>query len=85
MCREHTPEAIAALVRALHSDDERVSVTAATVLIERGWGKVPPAPSETGDTAVSYVIRGPAPVGSTQEWLRLHVPQSVDHTPGNAN
>jgi hypothetical protein len=26
------------------------------------------------DNPVTYVIRGPSPVESTQEWLRLHAP-----------
>jgi hypothetical protein len=39
LCREHTPEAVETLVRALRSDDERVAVTAASVLLDRGWGK----------------------------------------------
>ena len=37
LAREHTPEAITALVLALAEPRERVA--AATVLLDRGWGK----------------------------------------------
>lgn len=30
------------------------------------------------DRPVQYVIRGPSPVESTQEWLRLHAPKTID-------
>lgn len=39
LAREHTPAALARLVRALEDPDSRVAVTAATVLLDRGWGK----------------------------------------------
>jgi hypothetical protein len=81
LARGHTPEALATLVRALKSEDERVAVTAASVLLDRGWGKVPNAPSND-DTAVQYVIRGPAPVGSTAEWLKTYAP-TLDAEPNS--
>jgi hypothetical protein len=62
----------------LSDEDSRVAVTAATVLIERGWGKVPAASTDSSDTAVSYVIRGPAPSGSTAEWLKTYAPTTID-------
>jgi hypothetical protein len=37
LARQHTPEAIAALVAALNSPRERVA--AASVLLDRGWGR----------------------------------------------
>ena len=39
MCRALTPRVVQALDQAL--DDSRTRVAAATILLERGWGKVP--------------------------------------------
>lgn len=39
LARAHTPAAIERLVRALDDDDSRVAVTAAGMLLDRGWGK----------------------------------------------
>ena len=39
MCRALTPRIVAALDQAL--DDPRSRVASATILLERGWGKVP--------------------------------------------
>jgi hypothetical protein len=78
LCREHTPEAVDTLVRALRSDDERVAVTAASVLLDRGWGKVPAGQTDADDERTTYVIRGPAPTESTAEWLRLYAPKTID-------
>jgi hypothetical protein len=30
------------------------------------------------DAPLTYVIRGPSPVESTAEWLRLHAPKTID-------
>jgi hypothetical protein len=30
------------------------------------------------ENPVTYVIRGPSPVESTAEWLRLHAPKTID-------
>lgn len=82
LAREHTAAAIAALVRALRSDDERVAVTAASVLLDRGWGK--PKQAVAGDPEAPpqrYVIRGPAPVQSAEEWLRIYAPKDLAGQP----
>jgi hypothetical protein len=76
LARAHTAEAIETLVRALRSDDERVAVTAAATLLDRGWGKVVAAQTDS-DNPVGYVIRGPAPVNSTDEWLK-RIPKPAD-------
>ena len=41
LAREHTAEALQVLVGAMRSDDLRVAVTAANMLLDRGWGKPP--------------------------------------------
>jgi HEAT repeat protein len=82
MAREHTPAAINVLAQALRSDDERVAVTAATVLLDRAWGRAAPAPPEAGDERPTYVIRGPTPTSSTEEWLRKYAPpRTIDADP----
>lgn len=39
LAREHTPQAIATLVRALTSEREAVAVNAAVHLLDRAWGR----------------------------------------------
>jgi hypothetical protein len=45
-CREHSPEALKVIVASLHSEDERVCLEAAKVLLERAWGKPAAAPED---------------------------------------
>ena len=77
IAREHTVEAIAVLVRALSDEDTRVAVTAASILLDRGWGKPKQMIAGDAENPVSYVIRGPTPVESTEEWLRLYAPKTT--------
>src|SRR5262249_12321043 len=79
LAREHTPDAIRALVAALDSPKERVA--AAVALLDRGWGR-PVATHEISGDVVSYVIRAPAPCATTEEWLKLHVPPDITAQPG---
>jgi hypothetical protein len=51
LAREHTPEAIAALVAALRNERERVP--AAVALLDRGWGK--PTQAITGANGESLI------------------------------
>jgi hypothetical protein len=48
ICREHTQKSVDVLVAALSDDDARIRVTAAGMLLDRGWGK--PAQSVTDAT-----------------------------------
>lgn len=48
LARDHTPQAIDRLARALEDPDSRVAVAAAGMLLDRGWGK--PAQSVTDAT-----------------------------------
>lgn len=76
LAREHTEEAIAALVRGLK--DPKQYVAAAVALLDRGWGKPKQTIQGDAENPIQWVIRGPSPVESTQEWLRLHAPHTID-------
>lgn len=39
LAREHTADAVAALVKLLGADDEKLSIAAAVALLDRGWGR----------------------------------------------
>lgn len=57
-CRGHTQEALAVIVGALASENERIQIDAAQYLIDRGWGKAPQAMAgEGGEGAAELVIR----------------------------
>lgn len=45
LARQHTEDAIRALVGALRAKSESVRVAAATALLDRGWGRPPQAVS----------------------------------------
>lgn len=81
LARQHTDAAIAALAEALKNPRERVP--AATVLLERGWGK-PVQPVEGDALGVSWVVRAPAPVDGTAEWFQRYAPRdAIEHEPGD--
>jgi len=74
LARQHTPEAIQALVDALANPRERVS--AAVALLDRGWGK--PTQPLAGDADAAPLVVDfcwadalpapePAPIGDTEE------------------
>jgi hypothetical protein len=44
--REYTQEALARVVAAMRSEDDRVGLEAAKVILERGWGKPQSAPED---------------------------------------
>jgi hypothetical protein len=79
LARRHTEAAVMALVAAL--DNPRERVPAAVALLERGWGK-PVQPIE-GDAslALSWVVRAPVPVESTEEWFKRYAPPELEGTP----
>jgi hypothetical protein len=52
MCREHAPEALAALLRGL--SDPKHYVNAATALLDRGFGK-PNQPIEAGGQSINVL------------------------------
>jgi hypothetical protein len=81
LAREHTAEAIATLVK--HLNHPKLAVQAAVALLDRGWGK--PAQEITGPEGgpLSYVIRAPAACESTDEWLAIYRPKTIDAEPLN--
>jgi hypothetical protein len=69
LARQHTSEAIAALVAALNSPRERVA--AATVLLDRGWGR--PLQAIAGD-------REAPPIAIHFTWANAAAePASISH------
>lgn len=62
LAREHTVPAIERLAFWLQSDDGRVSVAAATALLDRGWGKPAQQIEATGE--------GGGPVELAVRWLQ---------------
>ena len=53
-CRKLTPLAIEAVRRGLQSDDERVALAAASLAMDRGWGKA--AQPVTGADGEALVV-----------------------------
>ena len=80
LAREHTPAAIVRLAKIVQNDDAppAAQVAAATVLLERGWGKpVQPIDAQV-DMRATWVIRAPLPVESAKEWLKVYAPEGDD-------
>jgi uncharacterized protein DUF5681 len=66
LARERGPEAIAALVKVMtKGKSEAARVSAATALLDRGWGR--PKQSDDSEVRYSYVVELP-PVLSRAEW-----------------
>jgi len=72
LARQHTPEAIAALVEALKGKDR---VQAASVLLSYGWGKPRQPIEHSGKMTHRYVVRASSPVDSVEEWIKRHAPK----------
>jgi HEAT repeat protein len=81
LARAHTEEAIATLVAALKSPRERVA--AAVALLDRGWGKPKQQISGDPENPLSYVIRAPAACETTEQWLAIYAPKTIDAEPLN--
>src|SRR2546423_1385338 len=67
IAREHTPEAIAALVKALGSSDR---VPAARVLLAYGWGQPKLDVNTHGEQTIRHLIADHQP--TVEEWLAEH-------------
>jgi Family of unknown function (DUF5681) len=70
LCRNWTPEVIEELKRlALTSSSHSVRVSAASVLLDRGWGKVPMAEAPPPETEQApNVVRVPHQAESVEQW-----------------
>jgi hypothetical protein len=74
LARAHTESAIKTLVGIMQQDSAPAAarVTAAQVLLNRGWGM--PEQKIEGDVAVTYVARMPARVAGMGEWQQQYAP-----------
>lgn len=70
LARKHTKDAVERLVHWLHSDNPKASVSAASVLLDRGWGKAAQSVAHTGPD-------GEGPVKHIVE-TRIVDPRSAD-------
>jgi hypothetical protein len=60
------------------AESQATQVLAIRELLDRGYGKATQVLASDPDNPLTYVIRGPSPVESTAEWLRLHAPKIID-------
>jgi len=81
LARQHTADAVHALCEVASQADAHPAarVAAAVALLDRGWGR----PSQAIESSVhvqqsSWVVRAPAPVSSTQEWLERYAPKTIE-------
>ena len=80
LARVHTPAAINTLAEIVLDGEATAAarVSAATVLLERAWGKpVQPVDAQV-DMRATYVIRAPSLVESAKDWLKLYAPDNAD-------
>ena len=60
------------------AESQAVQVQAMRELLDRGFGRsTQPLSGDTEASPVRFVIYAPAPVATTQDWLRLHAPRDV--------
>ena len=78
LASEHGPKCVAVVVELLDDPDSRIRLAAAVALLERGFGKPVQPLAGDPDNPLQWVIRGPTPVGSTQEWLLQHAPPTIE-------
>jgi hypothetical protein len=76
LARQHTPAAIAALVKALANERERVP--AAQALLDRAWGKpIQPTDVTSNGETTRFVILGAAEIEDHDEWIRQCAPKQI--------
>lgn len=77
LAREHTPAAIAALVKALANPRERVP--AAVALLDRAWGKpLQPTDLTSNGDSVRFVIMSVPEAENTEAWLEQYAPKTIE-------
>ena len=83
LAREHGPKCVGVVVELLDDPDSRIRLAAATVLIERGYGKPvqPLANDPDNPLSVRYVIEMPAAVDGKDDWRRKYAPPMIDTEP----
>jgi hypothetical protein len=71
MFQAKAPEAFEVLCKHLHATDPRVSVSAATQIVDRAYG--PPVQSidaNISEDRVRYIVELPVKDETTEEWLK---------------
>jgi hypothetical protein len=75
LARGQTQTVIDALTAWVESDNDRASLAAATILLDRGWGKVEGRADPT--TAPITVIRAPMVAEDTEAWQQQYAPPAA--------
>lgn len=68
-CREKSAEALERVYQLMQSNDEKVSLAAAQVLLDRGLGK--PVQHQIQEVATRNVVRAPTMAANTEEFMRI--------------
>jgi hypothetical protein len=63
--REHCEEALQVIARCMRSDDERIALMAANIMLERGYGK----PEQKSDVDVVHRFAVVPEVMEKEQWL----------------
>src|SRR5262245_56310132 len=70
MFQAKAPEAFEVLCQHMHAKDPRVSVAAATQILDRAYGRpVQSIDANLGEDTVRYYAEVPRPAATTEEWL----------------
>ena len=70
MFQAKAPEAFEVLCKHLHATDPRVSVSAATQILDRAYGRpVQSIDANINDDPVRYIVELPEKAATTEEWL----------------
>ena len=70
MFQAKAPEAFEVLCKHLHATDPRVSVSAATQILDRAYGRpVQSIDANINDDPVRYIVKLPEKSATTEEWL----------------
>jgi hypothetical protein len=72
LARQHTAAAVAALVELLGADDEKLRVTAAAALLDRGWGK----PGQPAEAARPFDVLSDEQLTQAIDLLRKVIPSA---------
>lgn len=70
LAREYTTEAITKLAEWMRSDNAKASVSACSVLLDRGWGKA--EQRVEAEVNHNYIARMPAPAKDGTDWQQQH-------------
>lgn len=74
LARQHTVEAVERLAFWMRSDNAKASVSAASVLLDRGHGKATQFIEQ--ETTVRYVARVPDKANTAATWQQQHSPDA---------